>query len=196
MTGRVGRLVALVAALTVAWACSAPVDSEPKPIRSASLPEGLRAESSSTTTTAPTGESDEVTVYFIGGPPENRLVPVKRRVSRPATIEKILKTLFTGPTTAERVSGLGTAISEETTVLGAPVEARIVTVNVSDDFAVGPLPEQIRAYAQVVFTAFGVGEVRGVVFAQNGRRQEVPQGDGSLTSTPLGPAAYPELTPR
>lgn len=196
MTGRVGRLVALVVTLAVAGACSAPVDSGPKTIREATLPEDLRAESSSTTTTAPTGESDEVTVYFIGAPPENRLVPVKRRVSRPVTIEKILQTLFTGPTTAERVSGLGTAISADTTVLGAPVEARIVTVNVSDDFAVGPLPEQIRAYAQVVFTAFGVGEVRGVVFAQNGRRQEVPQGDGSLTSTPLGPAAYPELTPR
>ena len=195
MTARPGRLVALVVALALAGACSAPVDSGPKTIRSASLPEGLRAESSSTTTTAPpTGESDEVTVYFIG--PENRLVPVKRRVSRPVTVEKILQTLFAGPTTAERIEGLRTAISAETAVLGAPIEARIVTVDLSDDFALGPLPEQIAAYAQVVFTAFGVGEVRGVVFAQNGRRQEVPQGDGSLTSTPLGPAAFPELTPR
>ena len=196
MTARVARLVALAVALALSAACSAPVDSGPKTIRSASLPEDLRAESSSTTTTAPpTGESDEVTVYFIG--PENRLVPVKRRVSRPVTVEKILETLFApGPTPAERVEGLRTAISAETTVLGAPIEARIVTVDLSDDFALGPLPEQIAAYAQVVFTAFGVGEVGGVVFAQNGRRQEVPQGDGSLTSTPLGPAAFPELTPR
>ena len=195
MTGRVGRLVALVAALAVVGACSAPVDSGPKTIRASSLPEDLRAETASTTTTTPpTGESDEVTVYFTG--PENRLVPVKRRISRPVTLEKILKTLFAGPTNAEKVTGLRTAISGDTSVLGAPIDDRIVTVNLSDDFAVGSLPVQISAYAQVVFTAFGVGGVTGVVFAQNGRRQEVPQGDGSLTSTPLGPAAYPELTPR
>jgi hypothetical protein len=38
--------------------------------------------------------------------------------------------------------------------------------------------------------------VTGVLFAENGRRQEVPQGDGSSTSAPLGRASYPQVTPR
>ena len=41
-----------------------------------------------------------------------------------------------------------------------------------------------------------VGGVTGVVFSLNGHRLEVPQGDGSSTSAPLGRASYPQLTPR
>lgn len=197
MTGRVRRLVALLAALATAGACSAPVDSGPKTIAAASIPEGLRAETpSTTTTTAPTGNSDEVTVYFIGT--DDRLFPVKRRVSRPVTVEKVLENLFAGgPNPAERAVGLRTAISAETTVLGAPIEeGGIVTVDVSKDFAVGTADDLIAAYAQVVFTSLDVPGVTGVRFALKGQRQEVPEGDGSLNSAPLGRAAYPQLTPR
>ena len=192
---RVWLVVALLAVVLFAPACSAPVDSGPKAIRAASIPEGLRAEpSSTTTTTAPTGDSDEVTVYFIG--PDQRLVPVKRLVSSPVTVEKVLEKLFSGPTIAEGVTGLRTAISFDTRVLGAPIEARIAVVNVSKSFAVGRVDDQIRAYAQVVFTAVDVGGVTGVLFAVNGRRLEVPAGDGSNQSAPLGRGSYPEYTPR
>ena len=188
-------VVALVTTVLLAAGCSAPVDSGPKAIRAASIPEGLRAETSSTTTTtAPTGESEEVTIYFIG--PDQRLAPAKRLVSSPVTVEKVLQKLFAGPTTAEGVSGLRTAISAETTVLGAPIEARIAVINVSKSFAVGRVDDQIRAYAQVVFTAVDVGGVTGVLFAVNGRRLEVPAGDGSNQSAPLGRGSYPEYTPR
>jgi spore germination protein GerM len=195
--GRPGRLqlVTVVAALLLAGACSTPVDSGPQALRAASIPADLRAETTSTTvTTVPTGESEEVTVYFIGA--DNRLVPVKRRVSPPVTVPKVLQQLFAGPTTAEGVAGLRSAISFDTTVLGAPIEARIATVNVSKNFAVGALPEQIIAFAQVVFTAVDVEGVTGVLFAFNGHRQEVFQGDGSSQSAPLSRGAYPQVTPR
>jgi spore germination protein GerM len=192
---RFGWLGALAAVLLLATACSAPVDSGPKTIRSASIPLGLRAETPSTTsTTVPTGESEEVTVYFITQ--EERLQAVTRRVSAPVTVEKVLEKLFAGPTIAEGVSGLRTAISFDTTVLGAPIEARIAVINVSKSFAVGRVDDQIRAYAQVVFTAVDAGGVTGVLFAVNGRRQEVPAGDGSNQSAPLGRGSYPEYTPR
>jgi spore germination protein GerM len=188
-------VVALVTTVLLAVGCSAPVDSGPKAIRAASIPEDLRAETSSTTTTTvPTGETEEVTIYFIGS--DQRLAPVKRLVSSPVTVEKVLQKLFAGPTTAEGVSGLRTAISAETTVLGAPIEARIAVINVSKSFAVGRVDDQIRAYAQVVFTAVDAGGVTGVLFAVNGRRQEVPAGDGSNQSAPLGRGSYPEYTPR
>jgi spore germination protein GerM len=190
-----GLTVVLVTTVLLAAACSAPVDSGPKALRAASIPEGLRTESSSTTTTtAPTGELEEATIYFIGS--DQRLAPVKRLVSSPVTVEKVLQKLFAGPTTAEGVTGLRTAISPDTTVLGAPTEARIAVINVSKSFAFGPVDDQIRAYAQVVFTAVDVGGVTGVLFAVNGRRLEVPAGDGSNQSAPLGRGSYPEYTPR
>ena len=189
------RPVAVAVALLVAGACSAPVDSGPKTLRASSIPAGLRAEASSTTTTtAPSGESVEVAVYLIGQ--DLRLVPVKRRVGAPVTVEKVLQKLFTPPSTAEGVAGYRTAISPDSTVLGARLEAKIVTVDVSKDFAFGPVPEQIIAFAQVVFTATEVEGVTGVLFARNGKRLEVPQGDGSSTSAPVGRASYPQMTPR
>jgi spore germination protein GerM len=184
----------LVVGLLLAGACSAPLDSHPKTLRAASIPADLREQTSSTTTTIlSTGESEEVTVYLILN---DRLAPVKRRVTPPVTVEKVLQKLFAGPTTAEQVNLLRTAISPDTTVLAAPVEARIATVNVSKDFAFGQVPEQIIAFAQVVFTAVDVAGVTGVLFQKNGRRQDAPQGDGSSQSAPLGRASYPQVTPR
>ena len=189
-------LMALVAVLLLAGACSAPVDSGPKAIRAATIPEDLRSgtTSSTTATTAPTGESEEVTIYFIGS--DLRLSPVKRLVTPPVTVEKVLQKLFAGPTTAEQVSGLRTAISYDTRVLSAPIEARIALVDVSKSFAFGPVDDRIRAYAQVVFTAVDVPGVTGVLFSVTGHRQEVPAGDGSNQSAPLGRGSYPEYTPR
>lgn len=190
---RIASLVAGVVALVAAAGCSAPVDSGPKTLRAASIPEALRSPASTTSTSVPSGESEEVTVYYIQG---DRLAPVKRRVSPPVTVEKVLQKLFAGPTTAEAVGGMRSAISPDTDILGAPVEARITTVNVSKNFAFGLPTDQIMAVAQVVFTAVEIPGVTGVLFAENGRRQEVPQGDGSSTSAPLGRASYPQLTPR
>jgi len=186
----------LVAMLLLGGGCSAPVDSGPKAIRAATIPEDLRSgpTSSTTSTTAPSGESEEVTVYFIG--PELRLVPVKRTVSPPVTVEKVLQKLFAGPTIAEGVQGLRTAIRFDTRVLSAPIEAKIALIDVSKTFAFGPVDDQIRAYAQVVFTAVDVGGVTGALFSVNGRRQEAPDGDGSNQSAPLGRGSYPQYTPR
>jgi spore germination protein GerM len=190
---RLAVLVAGLVALVAAAGCSSPVDSGPKTLRAASIPEALRSPSSTTSTSVPSGESEEVTVYYIQG---DRLAPVTRRVSPPVTVEKVLQKLFAGPTTAEAVGGLRSAISPDTDILGAPIEARIATVNVSKNFAFGLPTDQIMAVAQVVFTAVEIPGVTGVLFAENGRRQEVPQGDGSSTSAPLGRASYPQVTPR
>lgn len=192
---RLRAAMALVGAVLLAGACSAPVDSGPKSIGSASIPVALRAEASSTTTTTvPAGASEEVTIYFIAS--DGRLQPVKRKVSAPVNPEKVLQKLFAGPTAPEAVSGLRTAIILDTTILSADVEASILTVNTSKNFAFGPVPEQIGAYAQVVFTALDIAGVVGVQFAHEGRRISFPAGDGSSNSAPLGRAPYAQFTPR
>jgi len=186
--------------LVLAGGCSAPIDSGPRALRTAALPPDLRGTTSTTTTTIiTTGESEEVTVYFLKTDPASgtgRLVPVKRRVTPPVTVEKVLQKLFAGPTQEERLQGIYTGINPNSTVLGAPIEDKIATVDYSSDFAFGPVPDQIKAFAQVVFTALDVGGVTGVLFAKNGQREEVPSGDGSSTSAPLGRASYALESPR
>jgi spore germination protein GerM len=196
-----GLVMAAVGLLLAAAACSAPIDSGPRTLRAAAIPADLRGETTTTSTTVlSTGDSEEVTVYFIRLDPstgQDRLVPVKRRVSPPASVEKAVQKLFAGPTTQERLNGLGTAISPDTTVLSASIEApHIATVNVSKNFAFGPPTEQINAFAQVVFTAADVAGVTGVLFAVNRHPLEVPSGDGSSTSAPLGRGSYAQVTPR
>jgi spore germination protein GerM len=198
---RRGALVAVaLVALALAAACSAPVDSGPRTLRAATVPADLRGTTSTTTTTIlTTGESEEVTVYFIKSDPASgtdRLVPVKRRVTPPVTVEKVLQKLFAGPTQQERLDGIRTGINPDSAVLAAPIEAKIATVNLSKNFAFGQPTEQIKAFAQVVFTAVDVEGVTGVLFAVNGHREEVPSGDGSSTSAPLGRASYTQQTPR
>jgi spore germination protein GerM len=192
---RLRGTLALVVAVVLAGACSAPLDSGPKSIRAASIPAALRAESSSTTTTTvPAGASEEVTVYYIGS--DGRLQGVKRRVSAPVTPLKVLQKLFSPPSEPEALSGLHTSISPDTTLLSADIEASILTVDTSKNFAFGQLPEQIGAYAQVVFTATELEGVTGVQFAHEGRRVSVQAGDGSTNSAPLGRASYAQFTPR
>jgi spore germination protein GerM len=192
---RLRLALTLIVALALTGACSAPVDSGPKAIRGASIPAALRAETSSTTTTTVlSGASEEVTVYFVAG--DGRLQGVKRRVSAPVNPEKVLQKLFAGPTEAEKLSGLRTAISADTTILAADTKQSILTVDTSKNFAFGQLPEQISAYAQVVFTATDLAGVTGVQFAHDGRRVSVQAGDGSTNSAPLGRASYAQFTPR
>jgi spore germination protein GerM len=192
---RLRLALALVAVLFLAGACSAPLDSGPKSIRAASIPAGLRSEApSTTTTTVLSGASEEVTVYFLAAS-EGRLQAVKRRVSSPVNVEKVLQKLFAGPSDAEVAAGLRTAISGDTTILSADVEKNILTVDTSKNFAFGRIDDQIPAYAQVVFTALDLAGVTGVQFAQNGKRTSVQAGDGSATPVPLGKAAYSQFTP-
>jgi spore germination protein GerM len=197
---RLGFLVLAAAVLVLAAGCSAPIDSGPRALGAAGIPPDLLGETTTTSTRIlSSGESEEVTVYFIRQDPstgQDRLTPVKRLVTPPVSVEKVVQKLFAGPTAQERLNGLRTAISGDTTVLSALVEAHIATVNVSKLFAFGLPPEQINAFAQVVFTAVDVSGVTGVLFAVNRHPQEVPSGDGSSTSVPLGRASYPQVTPR
>jgi spore germination protein GerM len=197
---RLGFLVLAAAVLVLAAGCSAPIDSGPRALGAAGIPPDLLGETTTTSTRIlSSGESEEVTVYFIRQDPstgQDRLAPVKRLVTPPVSVEKVVQKLFAGPTAQERLNGLRTAISGDTTVLSALVEAHIATVNVSKLFAFGLPPEQINAFAQVVFTAVDVSGVTGVLFAVNRHPQEVPSGDGSSTSVPLGRASYPQVTPR
>lgn len=190
------------AVLAAEGACGVPLDDEPRALSSGEAPlELLGADPLTTTTTGLPGASSEVTIYLSGprtddpGRPE-RLVAVERRVPAPASVEKVVQMLLTGPRHDEARQGLRSAINPETTILSAVVERGIATIDLSGNFAVGSGTDQIVALAQIVFTATDLGGVVGVRFTLDGRSAEVPSGDGTLTRTPLGRAAFATFGPR
>lgn len=191
---RARLLLVVVALAAVAAACGTPVDRVPRALPAEDVPFGLLEEDpvTTTSTSVPSEESSPVTIFLVG--PE-RLVAVERAVSAPATVEKLLETLVSGPTEAETSRGLRTAISPTTRILSAPVEAGIATIDLAGGFTVGELPEQIVGFAQFVFTATSLGGVVGVRFTLNGTTALVPQGDGTTTQAPVGRAAYASLAP-
>lgn len=194
----------LALAAVVPAGCGMPTDGSPRALPPDDVPFGLLEPDpvSTTTTAAPSGASSLVTIYLVGPQPCRTsssslpcLVAVERRVSAPATVEKVLDALVLGPNDAETDRGLRTAISPATEVLSAPVEAGIATIDLASGFTVGELSEQIVGFAQFVYSATSLSGVAGVRFTLNGAPAQFPQGDGTTTQTPVGRAAYASLAP-
>ena len=184
---------ALVAVLGTG-ACGAPTDDNPRALDASDVPfDLLGANSSTTTTTSVSGTSSDITVYFMG--PEDRLVGVARKVTSPASVEKVLRQLVAGPTEEERARGLRTSINPASTVLTAPVENQIATVDISGAYFLGSGQDQIAALAQTVYTATNLGGVIGVRFLFQGKPAKVPDASGAQTALPVGKAAYAKYAP-
>lgn len=181
-------------AVLVSAACGVPTDVRPRTLPPDEVPFGLLvADPTSTTTTVPPGSSSRVVIFLVAG---DNLVKAERVVAAPASVEKVLKALVSGPLDSERARGLATAINPATMVLGASVESDIATIDLSRDFAVGSTTQQaIVALAQIVYTATELANVTGVRFTLDGNPAQVPQGDGTITSAPVGRATYASYAP-
>lgn len=191
------RLVAVAVLVAgLAAACGVPQDGGPQALDAAEVPfDLLAADPVTTTSTAPpTGASSTVQVFFMG--PEDRLVAVERQVASPASVEKVLKQLISGPRDDEIGRGMRTIVNPGATVLTSPVEGRIATIDLSGPFFLSEdVEEQIRALAQTVYTATSLGGVVGVRFTIDGNPAEVPIDKGQRISTPVGRSAYAKYAP-
>lgn len=195
MIRRAVPVVVAVLMAAAAVACGAPTDAEPRALDTEDVPFDLLSADPVTTTSTrpPTGTSSIVQIFFMG---QDHLVPVERAVSAPASVEKVLKALISGPTEEERRRGLRTVINPGATVLTAPVEDNIATVDLSGAYFLSDaLEDQIVGLAQTVYTATNLGGVVGVRFTIDGKRAEVPIDKASLTSTPVGRASYAKYAP-
>lgn len=181
-------------ALLVSAACGVRTDVRPRALPADEVPFGLLAsDPTSTTSTVPAGSSSRVIIFLVAG---DNLVKAERVVAAPASVEKVLKALVSGPLDAERTRGLTTAINPATMVLGAFVESEIATIDLSRDFAIGSTTQQaIVALAQIVYTATELANVTGVRFTLDGSPAQVPTGDGTTTSAPVGRATYASYAP-
>jgi len=196
MTGR-RLLIALatLAALPVgAGACGVPADENARTLAVEEVPYGLldEAPADAPTTTAQQVAKVNVVVYFLAG---EHLQPAPRAVAGPATPSRAVNALLGGPTEAEAVTGLRTAINPATEAAVTRPLPELVVVDLSSAFAAVPTQEQRFALAQIVFTATGVPGVTGVRFTLAGAPVEVPLPDGTLTSLPVGRNAFANLAP-
>jgi len=189
-------LAAAAAALGLA-ACGVPVDTQPAALARNRIPFGLLDPSAPTTTatTEPSPIEVPVQIFLIG--PTGHVEPVARDVPVSAPdLATVLGALVIGPTDAEAAAGLQSALSPQTTVLGATIAGGIATVNLGGTFGQLVGPPQIQAVAQIVFTASSLPGVTGVAFELSGAAVAVPVASGAqvpLATTaqfaPLAPVA-------
>lgn len=183
-------LVLLVAVLAAMTGCGVRADSEPRDIAEAERGD-LGSEA------APeAGQGIGPKVYFVDEDDEGgaRLRGTSRAVL--PTPSAVLSELLKGLTATEQERRWRTAIPAGTELISAALDPRgIVHVDLTDDFFLATGEEQVKAVAQVVFTASGLDGVTGVRILVDGRAREWPRGDGVLQSEPLTPLLYPELNP-
>ncbi len=171
-------VLAVVAVLTLAG-CGVGAQSAPEEV---SIPRP------STPPTGAAGDAtgDRVTVWFVRG---SRLEAAERPAEDSA-IDAALDALAAGPTRAEVLDGVRTALSPQSLTPDRPVTAdAVVTVGVSREFTEVAGGNQLLAVAQVVFTVTEVPGVEAVRITADGSPVEVPTDDG-LTADPVGREDY------
>ena len=184
--------VVLVLALAVVG-CGVPDSSRPEVIQEREVPFQLLAPTASVTSTTQPGSvaTARATIYLIDA--DGHLVSAEREVKFPATVGRSLEALLQGPTEDE-TGRLSTSITSGTELLDleGPTDG-LVTVDLSEELLDITGRQQILALAQVVYTVTALPNVERVLFRIDGERREVPNGDGKLTSSPLGRGSYRAL---
>ena len=177
-----GAIATLLACVIVGAAgCGVPVDKEPTALSRHGIPFDLLAPTQSTTTvtTAPSPIAVPVQIFLIG--PTGHLAAVTRTVSvSPPDLATVLRALVAGPNNVESTAGLQSALTTQTTVLGANIAGGVATVNLGGAFGQLVGPPQIQAVAQIVFTASALPGVTGVTFELSGQSVQVPIASGAL----------------
>jgi hypothetical protein len=158
-----------------------------------SAPEAVSIPRPTTPSTGGAGDAagDRVTVWFVRG---GRLEAAERP-AEDRGVDAALHALAAGPTRAEVLDGLQTALSPQSLTPDRPVTAdAVVTVGVSREFTEVAGGNQLLAVAQVVFTVTEVPGVAAVRIIAEGSPVEVPTDDG-LTADPVGREDYASVAP-
>ena len=173
--------------------CGVPLDSEPERIPDQQLPADLQAQPGVAPSTTPAPERGAtVDVFFVRG---QRLAPVTRHTSTPLSLAGVLDQVVAGPAPHESAGGIRSAISPGTRIRRAVLLDGVASIDLSEPFADVQGEDQITAIAQIVFSCTAVPGVERVQFRLEGRPLEVPAGDGTLTTRPLGRGDFLVLAP-
>jgi spore germination protein GerM len=188
------RLVIVVVAVVALAACGIPSDSRPRDV-----PENERLQLSDQKAPAQAASSVGPKVYFLSQAPngQDRLQPAGRNVgSNPSAV---LTELFNGLTKDEQQERRWrTSIPADTKLVSVVQEADgTLVVDLNQAFFQATSENQIKAVAQIVFTATGIEGVQKVKILVEGQPQGWLRGDGTAqpVGEPLTQYAYPELNP-
>ncbi len=188
---KVERVVAGLALFLAA--CGVPLDSEPEKIPDQRLPSDIEAPASAAPpTTVRSEQAATVQLFFVRG---ERLAPVVRQISGPASLARVLDHVLAGPAPHERAGGIRSAISPATRIRSALLSDGMASIDLSAPFGDVQGEDQISGVAQIVFSCTALPGVERVHFRLEGRPVEVPAGDGTLTVRPLTRADFPALAP-
>jgi spore germination protein GerM len=188
VTRRLALVLAVV--LVVLTGCGVRADRNPRDIpesQRGDLGQGAAPEA---------GEGTGPKVFFVDEDDDGtaRLRGTSRAVL--PTPAAVISELLKGLTATEQERRWRTAIPAGTQLRSAVLTSQgIMDVDLSDDFFLATGEEQVKAVAQVVFTASGLDGVNGVRILVDGRPREWPRGDGVSQSEPLTSELYPELNP-
>jgi spore germination protein GerM len=191
------RAVVAVALIGLgAAACGVPMDGSPREISRGNIPVELLAPAPAvtTSTTGPASLTEVIEVYLVSG---DRLFAVPRTVPAPASAPQAMASLLAGTTADERSeAGLRTAVSRRADLAVVAVSGRSARVELDQSVVGARGREQLLALAQIVFTLASLPDIDSVDFTLRGVPVEVPTGDGTLKSGPLGTRDYAALGPR
>ena len=169
--------------------CGVPSDDAPVVADDDRVPFALLAPDA-TGSTAPANDPDpaQATVCLQRG---DRLATVRHALPRAdAGLAAVLRS---GPTAAERSSGLRSALFDDDLLEDVDVVVGVARVALGEGFATGTPTDQLFAVAQIVCTLTAQRGVGQVSFSLEGAPVDVPRGDGSLSSSPVSRDDYRNL---
>lgn len=148
-------------------------------------------------TSCSTADTITVRLYWVSAG-ENALGVERTLPYTQATGAAALNALFEGPTDAELTTwpAIGTAIPEDTELLGLTISNGVAKVDVSQEFASGVGTFSVTArVAQVVYTLTQFPTVDSVEFFIAGQKVEVFSNEGLILDGPQEPDDYYGLLP-
>jgi spore germination protein GerM len=188
------QLMAVVLGVMALAACGIPNDSRPRDVA-----ENERLELADQKAPAQAASSVGPKVYFLSQAPsgQDRLQPAGRNVS--STPTAVLTELFNGLTKEEQQERRWrTSVPADTKLTSAVQESDgTLVIDLNQAFFQATSENQIKAVAQIVFTATGIEGVQRVKILVEGQPQGWLRGDGTAqpVGEPLTQYAYPELNP-
>ncbi len=200
MTIRVWAVVAVAATVVAVLAagCSLPTDDEARGVSDAALPDGLRADPT-TSTTVPVSVVPvppvDVTLWFVDGETQLLVPTVRPQIDRPVPLA-VMRALVEGPTEEEAQQGLTSGIPPGIEVNETLIQRRVLTVDLSSEFFDATGDVFRRAVAQIVFTGVGLEGIDSVRFQADGADRVVPIGaSGVAEDRPVTRRDYPDFDP-
>ena len=187
-------LAAVLLAAALLAGCGVQGDGAPRTLAPDVVPDELLAPSTSSVEPAAPQTGQLATVYLVDN--LERLRPAVRTLPSPVLIATVLNSLLQGATDEEAENGLRSEVPAGTTVNGIDrLDADVIAVDLSEEFAETTADGELLAQAQIVYTVSEMPNVRGVLFLVDGRPREGADDDAKLTSAPLTVEDFEDFAP-